>query len=115
MVELSVSFATVAAGAGRQFLIKLNRVLVVNRNGSRVCFDLFTLHRPKLIVIYQVLENLLATHHKLTTTASATSVVLAPQRKRFVDDTLFLPDYSPSKKRREEGSGEEGSNSMEQC
>lgn len=112
MVELSVSFATVAAGAGRQFLIKLNRVLVVNRNGSRVCFDLFTLHRPKLIVIYQ---DLLAMHHKLTTTASATSVVLAPQRKRFVDDTLFLPDYSPSKKRREEGSGEEGSNSMEQC
>ena len=41
MVELTVSFATVAAGNGRNFLIKLNRVLVVNRHGSRVCFNLY--------------------------------------------------------------------------
>ena len=72
-----------------------------------------SLHRPKLIVFYQVLENRLATHHNLTPTTSATSVALAPQHKHFIEDTFFMPAQSPSKKRREEG--EEGSNSMEQC
>ena len=72
-----------------------------------------SLHGPKLIAFYQVLENRLTTHHNLTPTTSATSVVLAPQRKRFIEDTFFMPAQSMSKKRREDG--EEGSNSMEQC
>ena len=45
MVELTVSFATVAAGTGQHFLIKLNRVLVVNCHGSWVCFN-FKMYIP---------------------------------------------------------------------